>query len=61
MTDLAEAGDHLKAASNIARRLAGTSTLSRRVAEAQTRTPQPYLAGSYRIEDPGQEFAGLVR
>jgi hypothetical protein len=59
--DLADAADHLTAASNVARRLAGTSALSRRTAEPGLRIPQPYVDGTYRIADPGQEFAGLVR
>lgn len=59
--DLADAADHLKAAAGVARRLAGTSALSRRTAERGTRTPQPYVDGTYWIADPGQEFAGLIR
>lgn len=59
--DLADAADHLKAASDVARRLAGTSALSRRTAELGMRIPQPYVDGTYRIADPGQEFADLVR
>jgi hypothetical protein len=61
LTDLREAADHLTVASAAARRLAGTARLSRRTAEAVMRIPQPYLDGTYRIEDPGQEFGELVR
>jgi len=59
--DLADAADHLKAASAVARRLAGTSALSRRTAERGMRIPQPYVDGTYLIADPVQEFAGPVR
>ncbi|MBP2351737.1 hypothetical protein JOF29_002820 [Kribbella aluminosa] len=59
--DLDESADRLKAASRVARGLAGTSALSRRTAETVARIPQRCVGDSYRIEDPGQEFADLVR
>lgn len=60
-SDLADAAAHLTAASAAARRLAGTSALSRRTAELVTRTPQAYIDNASQMADPGQEFAGLIR
>jgi hypothetical protein len=59
-TDLAGAAEHLRVASAVFRRFAGTAGMSRRVAEPVTRLPQPCTNDS-RMEDPGQEIAGLVR
>lgn len=58
---LAEAGDHLAHAAEVARRLAGTSALSRRTADPVVRTPPPYVDITSRIADQGQEFAGPGR
>ncbi|NIK61309.1 hypothetical protein [Kribbella shirazensis] len=59
--DLADAARYLTTASGAVRRLAGTSTRSRRRAELVTRIPQVYLEDVSQMNDPGQEFAGLVR
>lgn len=58
---LAEAGDHLTCAAEVARRLAGTSGLSRRTADPVVRTPPPYVDIASGITDPGQELSGLDR
>jgi hypothetical protein len=57
---LAGAVEHLHVASTMFRRLAGTESMSRRVAETVTRQPQASIDDS-RMGDPGQEIAGLVR
>ncbi|TDD18468.1 hypothetical protein E1218_25915 [Kribbella turkmenica] len=59
--DLADAARYLTAASVAVRRLAGTSTRSRRRAEFVTRIPQAYVEDVSQMTDPGQEFAALVR
>jgi hypothetical protein len=62
LTDaLADAADRLKVASDVARRLAGTSELSRRTADPVVRTSPPYVDIASRIADQGQEFAGPGR
>ena len=62
LTDaLADAADRLKVASDVARRLAGTSALSRRTADPVVRIPPPYVDIASRIRDQGQEFAGPGR
>ncbi|WP_410790559.1 hypothetical protein [Kribbella sp. C-35] len=58
---LADAGDHLTRAAEVARRLAGTSALLRRTADPLVRTPQPYVDIASGIADPGQELSGLGR
>lgn len=62
LTDaMADAADRLKVASDVARRLAGTSALSRRIADPVVRNPPPYVDIASRIADQGQEFAGPSR
>ncbi|TDX04016.1 hypothetical protein EV647_2273 [Kribbella sp. VKM Ac-2566] len=58
---LANAGDHLTRAAEVARRIAGTSALSRRTADPAVRTPPPYVDVATGIGDPGQELSGLGR
>jgi hypothetical protein len=62
-SDLAASADHLTAAADAARRLAGTSAQSRRTADPQTRIPAPYfeVLDASGIADQGQEFADLGR
>jgi hypothetical protein len=57
---LAWSADHLTHAADVARRLAGTSRMSRRSAEQQPRMPAPYL-DLPGIGDPGQEMSVLDR
>jgi hypothetical protein len=72
LTDaLAWSADHLAAASDVARRLAGTSHQSRPGGEEHTRIPAPYIEASSRsrragspdtgIADPGQVLEELDR
>lgn len=58
---LADAADCLKVASNVARRLAGTSSMSRRTAEPCARAAPPHIDELSGIADPGQELADLSR
>jgi hypothetical protein len=58
---VADAADCLKVASDVARRLAGTSSMSRRTAEPCARAAPPYIDEPAGITDPGQELAGLSR
>lgn len=58
---LADAAECLKVASDVARRLAGTSSMSRRTAEPCARAAPPYIEEPSGIADPGQELAGLSR